>query len=261
MTSIYLFEQRNSPLLVSVPHDGRQLAPGMKERMTEIGRTLPDTDWHVRKLYEFVSELDASVLSARFSRYVIDLNRPRSDARLYEGHQASGLCPLRTFAGAPLYKQGKSYDAAERHERIQKYWIPYHSKLQEELSRIRLEFGYALLWDAHSIQSRVPSLFEGVLPDLNLGTNDGSSCSCRLQDAVHQIGLRSRFTTALNGRFKGGYITRAYGDPNRDVHAIQLELAQCKYMDEDSFLYDETAANGLIEVIQEMLEEFKSTVM
>lgn len=233
----------------------------MEERMTEIGQSLPDTDWHVRRLYEFVSELDASVLSARFSRYVIDLNRPRSDAKLYEGHQATGLCPLQTFAGHALYKPGKSYDTAERHERIQKYWIPYHTKLQEELSRIRQKFGYALLWDAHSIQSRVPSLFNGVLPDLNLGTNDGSSCSSRLQDAVHKIGLRSEFTIALNGRFKGGYITRAYGDPNQDVHAMQLELAQCTYMDEDSFGYDETAANRLINVIQGMLEEFKSTVL
>ena len=256
MTETFFFERGDSPLLVSIPHDGRELAPGMEERMTALGRSIPDTDWHVGRLYGFANQLGASVLAARFSRYVIDLNRPTSDAALYVGQKSTGLCPSKTFAGSEIYKPGKACNGIEQRQRIQSYWNPYHAKLQDELLRIRKQFGYALLWDAHSIQSRVPRLFDDVLPDLNLGTNDGKSCSPRLQDAVHKVGLRSNYTVALNGRFKGGHITRTYGDPNRNVHAMQLELAQCTYMDEDSFRYNEQTSIRLIKVIQEMLNAF-----
>lgn len=256
MTEAYFFARGNSPLLISIPHDGRELAPDMEQRMTKIGRSLPDTDWHVRRLYEFASELDASVIAARFSRYVIDVNRPSSDEALYEGQVSTGLCPVETFSGEHIYTAKNAFDKREIEQRIHRYWKPYHDKLMVELTRIHEQFGYALLWDAHSIPSQVPTLFEGVLPELNLGTNDGASCDPHLQGALLKVAKASGYATVLNGRFKGGYITRNYGNPANRIHAIQLELAQRSYMDETSLRYDDASANRLVETIQAILMEF-----
>ena len=256
MTATFFFEQGNAPLLISIPHDGRDLAPGLEERMSDAGRSLPDTDWHVRRLYRFARGLDASVLAARFSRYVIDLNRPPSDAALYDGQLSTGLCPSLTFAGANVYVPGESCGVSERRKRTQTYWQPYHDMLATELARIRDRIGYALLWDAHSIRSEVPTLFQGVLPDMSIGTNDGLSCDPHWQRAVFQVARESDYSVVLNGRFKGGYITRRYGNPDDDVHAIQLELAQCPYMDEQTLRFDEDAAGRLRVVLQAMLSEF-----
>ena len=256
MTASFFFEQGNTPLLISIPHDGRELAPGLEERMSIAGRSLPDTDWHARRLYRFARELDASVLAARFSRYVVDLNRPPSDAALYEGQLSTGLCPPRTFAGADIYVPGESCGVSERRKRTKTYWRPYHDMLATELARIRGRFGYALLWDAHSIRSEVPTLFQGVLPDMSIGTNDGASCGPRWQRAVLQVALESDYSVVLNGRFKGGHITRRYGNPDDNVHAIQLELAQRSYMDERTLRYNEHAAGRLRVVLRTMLSAF-----
>ncbi len=258
MTGIFFFEQGDSPLLISIPHDGRDLAPGMEERMSEAGLSLPDTDWNVRRLYEFAGQLGASVLAARFSRYVVDLNRPASDAALYDGQPSTGLCPSRTFAGAKIYAHGKSCKRPERQQRTQVYWQPYHDRLDAELTRMCQRFGYALLWDAHSIPSEVPTLFDGVLPHMSIGTDDGASCDRRLQRAVYRAAERSDYSVVLNGRFKGGYITRNYGNPGNNVHAMQLELAQRSYMDEETLRYDDEAAGRLSDVIRAMLSEFIS---
>ena len=258
MTDTFFFEQADSPLLISIPHDGRELAPGMAERMSDVGRSLPDTDWLVRRLYEFAGKLDASVLAARFSRYVVDLNRPASDDALYDGQLSTGLCPSATFAGANIYAHGNSCGSLEQQQRIRTYWQPYHDMLDAVLTRARRRFGYALLWDAHSIRSEVPALFRGVLPDLSIGTNDGASCAPRLQRAVHQAAKESDYSVVLNGRFKGGYITRRYGNPDENVHAVQLELAQHSYMDEQTLRYDEDAAARLRVVLRAMLGEFVS---
>ena len=227
--------------------------------MSDVGRSLPDTDWNVRRLYEFAGQLDASVLAARFSRYVVDLNRPSSDAALYDGQLSTGLCPSATFAGANIYAHGKSCGSLERQQRTRTYWQPYHDMLDAVLTRTRQRFGYALLWDAHSIRSEVPALFHGVLPDMSLGTNDGASCDPRWQRAVYQAAKRSDYSVVLNARFKGGYITRRYGNLVDNIHAIQLELAQHSYMDEQTLRFDDDAAGRLSVVLRAMLSEFISS--
>ncbi len=258
MTETFCFEQADSPLVISIPHDGRELAPGMAGRMSDVGRSLPDTDWHVRRLYEFAGQLEASVLAARFSRYAVDLNRPSSDEALYDGQLSTGLCPSATFDGANIYARGNSCTSRERQRRMRTYWQPYHDMLDAVLTNTRRRFGYALLWDAHSIRSEVPALFRGVLPDLSIGTNDGASCDPRLQRAVYRAASATDYSVVLNGRFKGGYITRHYGNPGDDVHAVQLELAQHTYMDERTLRYDEDAADRLRVVLRAMLGEFVS---
>lgn len=253
MIPVFDFVEGNVPLLVSIPHDGRELAPGMKERMSSVGLELPDTDWYVRRLYEFAPSLGASVISANYSRYVIDLNRPSSDHALYEGQLFTGLCPSKTFGGTELYLDGDSVSQDEKQGRIEQYWQPYHDKISSELARLKNIFGFALLWDAHSIPSRVPSLFPGILSILNIGTVDGTSCDARLTSEVTKIAQASDYSVVVDGRFKGGYITRAYGNPTENVHALQLEKAQRAYMDEDTLIYDETAAERLVEYIEKML--------
>jgi len=259
MTRVFDFVAGDSPLLVSIPHDGRELAPGMAERMTGAGRALPDTDWHVRRLYDFVAELGASVLAANCSRYVVDLNRPADDSALYSGQVSTGLCPTMTFAGEPIYADGYQLRDQDRRKRIDAYWRPYHEKLRSELDRLVAGFGYALLWDAHSIRGELPLLFDGALPDLNIGTNGGLSCSEAMSDAVGAAAASAAYSSVTNGRFRGGYITRHYGDPAAGVHAIQLEIAQRTYMDEQSLAYAEPAAARLAATIAGMLTAFTNT--
>lgn len=259
MTPVYDFVEGSTPLLVSVPHDGRELAPGMTERMTASGLALPDTDWHVRRLYEFAPSLGASVISANYSRYVIDLNRPSTDHELYKGQLFTGLCPSKTFAGETIFMNGKEVTQSEKNERIQKYWQPYHDKIRFELARLKDKFGFALLWDAHSIPSQVPSLFTGTLAVFNIGTVDGTSCDYRLTERVREIANESDYSVVVDGRFKGGYITRAHGNPNEKVHALQLEKAQRAYMDEDTLVYAETAAERLVEYLETMLKSYVRT--
>ena len=254
MTEVFDFRKGNIPLLISIPHDGRLLAPGQAGRMSEAGRALPDTDWHVRELYSFVAEVGASVIAANYSRYVVDLNRPASDEALYENRLATGVCPRKTFAEQDIYKGGQSPDGDERTERIHDYWQPYHDKIAATLVELREQFGYALLWDAHSIASRVPSLFEGVLPDLNIGTNDGRSCAPHIATAVSSVAEASSYSAVTNGRFRGGYITRHYGMPGEGIHALQLELARHNYMNEKKLSYDAGRAVRLVETIKKMLQ-------
>ena len=259
MMQVYDFVEGSTPLLVSVPHDGRALAPGMKERMTTVGLALPDTDWHVQRLYQFAPSLGISVISANYSRYVIDLNRPSTDEALYKGQLFTGLCPSITFGGENIYLEGKNVSLSEKQERVEQYWQPYHDKIRIELARIKEEFGFALLWDAHSIPSRVPSLFSGVLTIFNIGTVDGTSCDHRLTEAVHEFANESEYSVVVDGRFKGGYITRSHGNPNENVHALQLEKAQRAYMNENSLIYDESAAERFVQCLETMLSSFVRT--
>ena len=254
MTEVFDFVSGSSPLVVSIPHDGRNLAPGQRERMTPAGAELPDTDWHVRELYRFVEEFGANVISANYSRYVVDLNRPADDASLYPGQLSTGICPLRTFGGEHIYRNGEAIDEAERSARVERFWRPYHEQLQRTVRQCRDVSGYALLWDAHSINSEVPALFDGILPELNIGTNDGASCGRTAQNAVRDAARDSSYTSVLNGRFKGGYITRHYADPGNGIHAVQLEISQRAYMDEATRQYDEEAAGRLRRVISSMID-------
>ena len=256
----YTFYQGNSPLLVSIPHDGRILPPDIANLMTSNALSLPDTDWNVSRLYQFCKVIDASMIIGKYSRYVVDLNRSDNDELLYKNNITTGICPSNSFDGNDLYKDNKIISATEKQQRIKFYWLPYHNKIKSCLKNIKNHYGYALLWDAHSIQSEIPSLFPGKLPDLNIGTNDQKSCSIDAQNAVISTAKDSPYSVAVNDRFKGGYITRCYGIPEKNQYAIQLELAQSCYMDEHTLDYDIIRAEKLVNTLRKMLLMFANSV-
>jgi N-formylglutamate deformylase len=254
--STFTLQRGHVPMLVSLPHDGSFIPDDISTRMHPAARRAPDTDWHVGRLYEPLAQaLGASVLKPKASRYVIDLNRPADGHALYPGQRETGLVPVIGFDGEPLYRGGSEPDDAEIQRRINDYWRPYHQAIAQELARLCAEHGRAVLWEGHSIRSRVPMLFEGQLPDFNLGTAAGTSCDPALQARLQAcLESQSRFSFAVNGRFKGGYITRHYGTPATGVQAVQLELAQLNYMDEESFAYDEAKAPAVQDLIGRMLQ-------
>ncbi|MBE3636764.1 N-formylglutamate deformylase [Mangrovicoccus algicola] len=223
----------DGPVLLNVPHAGVDLPEGLRAALTQEALDLCDTDWHMDRIARDILPAGGSLLAARMSRYAVDLNRPRDDAPLYAG-ATTGLISTIDFDGRPLYREGMEPDAEERAARIADYWAPYHAALAAEIARIRDAHGYCLLLDVHSIRSHVPRLFEGRLPDLNLGTNSGASCAPALSDAAFAALEASGFSAVRDGRFKGGFITRHYGDPAAHVHALQIEIAQDCYMLEES---------------------------
>ncbi len=232
-TPIYTLHHGRTPLLVSVPHAGRRIPEDLHLHYVPRALDVEDTDWCLDELYAFVRNLGASLLVPRHARYVIDLNRPPGNAPMYPGVNNTELCPTRFFTGDPLYQQGQAPDDAEVARRLQVYWQPYHQALQDELLRIKSQHGHAVLFDAHSIKSRLPWLFEGQLPDLNLGTVNGHSCAATLRAALTTVlQQQNQFTHVVDGRFKGGYITRHYGRPDEGVHAVQLEKCWRCYMPE-----------------------------
>lgn len=250
----------DGPLVVSMPHCGTALSPGLAERLTPAALTLSDTDWHIPQLYDFAGALGATRLSARFSRYVVDLNRPPDGASLYPGQATTGLCPDTLFDGRPLYRDGQAPGTAETADRVEAYWRPYHAALAAELARVKARHGFALLYDAHSIRSRVPRLFDGRLPDLNLGTARGTSADpgliARVAAVLETAASVEGLTCVTDGRFVGGHITRWYGRPAERIHAFQMELAQDRYMDEDGppFAYRPDRADRLRRVLVPLLE-------
>ncbi len=244
-----------APLLISLPHDGSAVPDALAARMTPAARRVPDTDWHVSRLYAFARDLGASMLVPHYSRYVIDLNRPQDDVSLYPGQNTTGLCPTVRFTGEPVYLPGQEPAPDEIAQRIDAYWRPYHDALRAELDRLRAAHGRVLLWEAHSIRGECPFLFDGRLPDLNVGTASGASCAPHRQARI-EAALRAQagFDWVVNGRFKGGHITRHYGEPANGIDAVQLEIAQRIYMDEDSFEYDETLAAKAQGAIRALIE-------
>jgi N-formylglutamate deformylase len=252
-SDVYELHQGTAPLLISLPHDGTAIPDDIAPHMHDAARRVPDTDWHVATLYDFARELGASMLVPRYSRYVIDLNRPPDGGALYPGRAETGLCPTIAFSGDPIYRAGHAPEAAEIERRRLLYWQPYHQALALEIERLRSVHGRALLWEGHSIRSEVPMLFEGRLPDLNLGTADGASCaSDRLERVTSLLAAQSDYSWVANGRFKGGFITRHYGRPDAGVDAIQLELAQLTYMDERSQRYDAVRAGRLQALLRKL---------
>jgi N-formylglutamate deformylase len=200
-------------------------------------------------------DLGASVIVPHHSRYVIDLNRPPDDTSLYPGQNTTGLCPIVQFSGEPVYLPGQEPTRDEILARVERYWRPYHDALAGAIARIKALHGRVVLWDGHSIRSMVPFLFEGRLPDFNLGTANGASCSPQLQQRLTRVlDAQEDYSFVVNGRFKGGYITRHYGNADAGVDAVQLELAQRTYMDEDTFVYDDTRAASVQKVIRALLE-------
>lgn len=230
---VFSLHRGHLPLLVSVPHAGHLIPPELQPHYVERALAAEDTDWFLDEVYGFVLELGASLLIPRYSRYVIDLNRPPENAPMYPGANNTELVPTRFFTGDPLYREGHVPDDAEVQRRLREYWRPYHEALLGELARLKGLHRHVVLFDGHSIKSQLPWLFDGKLPDLNLGTVDGTSCDPGLRAALMKVLARQpTFTHVTDGRFKGGYITRQYGRPAQGVHAVQLEKCWSCYMDE-----------------------------
>lgn len=252
-----LFEcaRGDSPLIVDVPHAGTYVPPPLAARLTPAARTQPDADWHVEKLFAFAREVRATLFFATHSRYVVDLNRDPSGVALYPGADNTELCPTRTFANEAIYVAGEVPGGDEIHARRAEYFDPYHAALSAEVERIRARHGHAVLLDAHSIRCEVPRFFAGRLPDLNLGTADGASCAPQAQTAAALVlAAATGFSSVVNGRFKGGYVTRHYGQPARHVHALQLETAQACYMAETPpYRWDPARAAALIAVLERLV--------
>ena len=251
-----------APLVVSIPHSGTDLPPAIEARLASPWIARKDTDWWVDRLYECAAGLGATMLRTQLSRTVIDLNRDPTGAPLYPGQITTALCPATTFDGEPLYRDGQEPDAGESAERRQHYFEPYHAALDAELARLRTMQANVVLYDAHSIPSRVPHLFDGELPHLNIGTNSGRSCAPRLTARIEAVCNGSDYTYVTNGRFKGGYITRHHGRPERGVHAVQMELACSGYLREPGpplnagnwpVPYDAARAAPLRAVLQDIL--------
>ena len=240
---VFTLQRGTSPLVISFPHVGTELPASERWRYTERALRVEDTDWFLDRLYAFAAGLGATLLVPRFSRYLIDLNRGSDNAPMYPGRNNTELCPTRHFTGEPLYREGAAPDEAEIRRRVARYWQPYHDALAAALAEARARHGHAVLFDAHSIQSELPWLFEGRLPHLNLGTVDGTSCAPALRDAVAGVfAAQAAFSHVVDGRFKGGHITRAHGRPHEGVHAVQLEMCWRTYMDEAAMAWSDTQA-------------------
>jgi N-formylglutamate deformylase len=253
MNSTYTLSTGSVGVLISMPHNGQHIPKNIADTMTPDAQSVADTDWYMDKLYDFASSMGIYTLSPRYSRYVIDLNRSSSGEALYVGADNTELCPTTSFDLSPLYRKNQLPTPQEIASRVECYWQPYHHALSNTLALLKQQYKTVVLLDAHSILSEVPRFFEGKLPDFNFGTADGSSCDQLLTDSVRKLDF-SPYTSIFNGRFKGGYITRAYGDPENNVHAIQLELSQHTYMDEPSDHYNEQKAEQVKEQLKRFVE-------
>ena len=260
-----------SPVILAQPHGGTYLpseedAPAeLLVTLNERGREMADTDWHIHRLYDGLLQ-DATVVEATFSRYLIDANRDPSGSSLYPGQNTTELCPTIDFKGRPIYQMEAEPDAVEIETRRNNYHAVYHAALLAQIKRVRKLHGKVLLFDCHSIRSRLPFLFEGVLPDFNLGTNNTSTCDPIIEEAALKVCANEKFALhgysyVINGRFKGGWTTRYYGNPEKGIHAIQLELSQKTYMDESSpWLYREEKAAKLRIYLKKLLNCLEKTI-
>jgi len=256
------FQSGDGPLIVSAPHVGTHIPSGIATDMTPVGLSVGETDFHVHRLFDFAATLGASTLFATHSRYVIDLNRPPDDAQLYPGRFETGLCPLSDFDHHPIYREGRAPDKAAIAARRERYWRPYHDRLRVMLDTVKARHGFALLIDAHSIRPRIPSLFDGSLPDLNFGTDDGRALPARLTGALDAWrNGQTRWSHVLDGRFKGGYTTRHYGQPQDEVYALQIEIVQDTYLDlRQPRLYDPDLAHPLSQGLRALVEALLSAL-
>lgn len=261
MSSSYELIKGRVPVLISMPHNGQGIPEDIADKMTAKAKEVPDTDWYKDKLYDFAVAMGAYILKPTYNRYVIDLNRDPKGVDLYPGANSTELCPTTAFDLSSLYLDGYLPDEAEISRRITHYWQPYHSALKETLDDIQHQFGCAVLLEAHSILSHVPRFFDGQLPDFNFGTADGKSCDELLIKNVMALDF-SPYSKIANGRFKGGFITREYGKPESNIHALQLELSQITYMNEPSNQYNDDKASQVkpkLKMLVESLIEFATT--
>ena len=253
-TDVYTLHPGSAPLIVSVPHAGTTIPGDLRDRYVTRALDVEDTDWHLDRVYDFARERGASFLVPRYSRYVVDLNRPPDDTPMYAGANNTELCPTRFFTGDPLYVEGAAPDRDEVARRRERYWQPYHDALASEIARVKAQHGHVVVFDGHSIMSTLPWLFDGRLPDLNLGTAEGRSCAPSLRSALAGIlASQSTFTHVVDGRFKGGYITRHYGRPAEGVHAVQMEMCWHCYMTPPHD-YDEGRAAAVLPVLRGLVE-------
>lgn len=245
----------NRPLILAQPHGGTWITPDIFQRLNRTGQAMADTDWHINRLYDGLVD-DITVVQSHVHRYVIDANRPPDDRSLYPGQNTTGLCPTTDFEGNPIYQSGMAPDSDEIRQRLSRYHNPYHDALAAQIIRLKKTHESIIVYDCHSIRSQIPFLFDGILPDLNIGTNCGSSCSSRIEQCVSRIcDNAGEFTAIVNGRFKGGWTTRQYGDPLSGIHAIQMELTQSTYMQESPpWSYDESKSRRIRETLGEILE-------
>jgi formiminoglutamase len=227
------------PFIVSFPHTGTEIPPDIEEQLASPWLARKDADYWVDVLYDFAHEMGATTLRTSLSRTVVDVNRDPSGKSLYPGQATTGLCPTETFDGESLYRAGREPTAEEIARRRAAYFDPYHAALLEQVDRLRTQHDRVVLWDAHSIRSRVPRLFEGELPQFNIGTNNGASCAPELAAEIERVCDATGMTRVTNGRFRGGWITRHYGKPSNGIHALQMELAMRGYLREPPVL-DET---------------------
>jgi N-formylglutamate deformylase len=235
----------SGPIVLGLPHTGTYVPRDVSAALNARGLELADTDWHVEKLYAGLLP-DVTTVRATFHRYVIDANRDPSGVSLYPGQNTTGLVPFTDFDGQDIWNKVPDADEIER--RRQQFHAPYHVALEAEMQRVAKLHGAAILYDCHSIRSRIPFLFEGILPDFNIGTNSGTTCDKIIESAAEQICLKTvGYTSILNGRFKGGWTVRHYGKPEKAWHAIQMELAQSTYLDTEAapWIYNETKAKNL----------------
>lgn len=254
----YALRPGRSPLLISFPHVGTQIPDDQRHRYTGRALQVEDTDWFLDRLYAFAADLGAGMIVPSCSRYLIDLNRPSENLPMYPGVNNTELCPTRHFTGDPIYRDGQAPDEAEIQRRVDVYWRPYHQALSDELSRLRGAHGHAVLFDAHSIKSELPWLFEGTLPHLNLGTVQGASCAPGLREALSGVLARhDRYTHVVDGRFKGGHITRHFGKPASDIHAVQLEMCWRTYMDESPAAWNDTRAAEVTPLLRQLVETLR----
>ena len=249
-------QRGHSPLLISFPHVGTLIPVDQQYRYTARALDVEDTDWFLDRLYAFAAERGATLIVPTFSRYLVDLNRSSDNAPMYPGRNNTELCPTRHFSGEVLYGESLAPDGSEIARRVSHYWQPYHDALRDELARIREAHGHAVLFDAHSIKSELPWLFDGVLPHMSVGTANGDSCALALSDEVMRVFTsQTEFSHVLNGRFKGGHITRHFGKPGDGIHAIQLEMCWRAYMAETPpYRWDDTRAAQVTPLLRAFVE-------
>ncbi|WP_171132091.1 MULTISPECIES: N-formylglutamate deformylase [unclassified Ruegeria] len=251
-----------SPIVLGQPHGGTYVPDDFAARLNANGRSLKDTDWHINRLYEGLLA-DATVVQSNVHRYVIDANRDPNGVSLYPGQNTTTLVPVTDFDGQPIWQSGQEPSVDEIEARRHAYHAPYHAALAEELRRVKTRHGVAVLFDCHSIRSRIPFLFKGTLPDLNIGTDNGVTCAPKIEFVTNELAASSPFDTVLNGRFRGGWSTRHYGQPEAGIHAIQMELAQSTYLtaETEPWAFDSGKANRLRPWLHDILTTIQDTAL
>lgn len=261
--AVFEVTQGSSPVILGFPHTGTNVPADIYARLNDNGRILADTDWHIHDLYEGLLD-DVTTVRATFHRYVIDANRDPAGVSLYPGQNTTGLVPETDFGGLPIWKDGETPTEADIAARLRDFHAPYHAALAAEIERVKAIHGIAVLYDCHSIRSHIPFLFEGKLPDFNIGTDNGKTCAPAIEQAtVSAMGSADGYTSILNGRFKGGWTTRHYGKPETGVHAIQMELAQSTHLATETppFAYDAIKAGRLRLQLKDVLTRIEQIAL